>query len=71
MKRCFTSYIIWEMQMTMTTRCHNTPIEVRKIQNTGSTQGWQDMKQEYLSITDGHANGASTLEDIFLYELQQ
>ena len=39
MKRCFTSYIIGEMQ-SQTMRYHYTPIRMAKIQNTTTTKCW-------------------------------
>ena len=40
MKRCFTSYVIREMQIK-TTRYHHTLIRMTEIQNTDNTKCWR------------------------------
>ena len=40
MKRYFTSYVIWEMQIKATIKYHYTPIRMAQIQNTNSIKYW-------------------------------
>ena len=41
MRRCYTSYVIREMQIKIIVRYQYTPIRMAKIQNTDNTSCWQ------------------------------
>ena len=40
MKGCSTSYVIRELQIKATVRCHCTPIRMGKIQSTDNIKCW-------------------------------
>lgn len=52
-KRCSTSYAIWEMQTRMTMRYHYTPIRKAKIQNLDTPNAGEDIEQQERSFTAG------------------
>ena len=45
MKRCSTSYVIWELQIKTTMRYHYTSVIIAKIQNTDNTNAGKGVEQ--------------------------
>ena len=63
-KRCYTSYVIREMQIKILMRYHCPPIRMAKIQSTGNTISGKDVDNRHSqSLLAGIQNGTATLED--------
>ena len=64
MKRCFTSYVIRELQIKTTTRYCYAHIRLAKVQNTNITKCWRGCEATRThSLLVGMQNGTATLED--------
>ena len=63
-KRCYTSYLIREMQIKILMRYHCPPIRMAKIQSTDNTISGKDVDNRHSqSLLAGIQNGTATLED--------
>ena len=63
-KRCYTSYLIREMQIKILMRYHCPPIRLAKIQSTDNTISGKDVDNRHSqSLLAGIQNGTATLED--------
>ena len=57
LKRCFTSYVIREMQIKTMMRYQYTSIRMPKVWNTDNISAADVMEQQELSFTDGKPFG--------------
>ena len=57
LKRCFTAYVIREMQIKTMMRYQYTAIRMAKVWNTDNISAADVMEQQELSFTDGKPFG--------------